>query len=130
MEFSLGNSFPRRPCCALFPFSFQFFALFFPFSRLFPCLLPLIPTLISTLSLRWNLLWEFTSDFWLTIPAQLETPAMIDKLKKIFAEHEGWNLVFVNLRGKWKRLDKKISDSLELREELQTLLGKENVKLY
>lgn len=72
----------------------------------------------------------YAADFWLTIPAQLETPAMIDKLKKIFAEHKGWNQVFVNLRGKWKRLDKKISDSLELREELQTLLGKENVKLY
>lgn len=72
----------------------------------------------------------YASDFWLTIPAQLETPATIDSLRKIFNDNVGWSQIFLNRRGKWKKLDKKISDSPSLREELKTLLGKENVKLY
>ena len=72
----------------------------------------------------------YTPDFWLTIPAQLETPATFDALKKIFSEHEGWSQIFLNQDGRWKKLAKKISDGLELRDELKKLLGAENVRLY
>lgn len=70
----------------------------------------------------------YAPDFWLTIPAQLATAAELDKLKKIFDAHAGFNQVFLNVRGKWKRLPQKIS--ADLRDELSTLLGAENVRLY
>ena len=72
----------------------------------------------------------YAADFWLTIPAPLETPATIGELRKIFSRHEGWSQVFLNRSGKWKKLDKKISDSPALRDELKKLLGAENVRLY
>ena len=73
---------------------------------------------------------NYAADFWLTIPAQLETSATNEQLKKIFSAHEGWSNVFLNLGGKWKKLAQKISDSAELRNELKILLGNENIRLY
>ncbi|MBQ6296646.1 MAG: DNA polymerase III subunit alpha [Selenomonadaceae bacterium] len=72
----------------------------------------------------------YAADFWLTIPAPLETPATFDSLKKIFAEHAGWSQVFLNRLGKWKKIAPKISDSFILRDELKNLLGADNVRLY
>ena len=73
---------------------------------------------------------EYASDIWLKIPAQLETPATIDELKKIFAENAGLNRVFLNRHDKWIKLDKKISDAPAVLNELKILLGRENVRLY
>ncbi|MBR7024603.1 MAG: DNA polymerase III subunit alpha [Selenomonadaceae bacterium] len=73
---------------------------------------------------------KYSADFWLTIPAQLDKPATIDALKKIFDKHRGFSQVFMNRDGKWRKLDKKISDSPALREALKNLLGEENVRLY
>ena len=73
---------------------------------------------------------DYTADFWLMIPAQIDTPATVDALKKIFAEHAGDSRIFINRDGKWGRIQQKISDSPALREELKTLLGAENVRLY
>ncbi len=73
---------------------------------------------------------NYAADFWLNIPAQIDTPETFDGLRKIFEEYAGWSQVFLNRGGKWKKLDKKISDGSILREELKTLLGAENVRLY
>ncbi|MBR4153634.1 MAG: DNA polymerase III subunit alpha [Selenomonadaceae bacterium] len=73
---------------------------------------------------------DYEADFWLTIPARLENPATFDGLKKIFTEHAGDSRIFLNRNGVWKKLDVKISDGSELREELKNLLGAENVRLY
>lgn len=72
----------------------------------------------------------YAPDFWLTIPEQLDKPATLAKLKKIFAEHVGNSRVSLNRFGEWKRLQQKISDSTVLRRELITLLGAGNVKIY
>ena len=47
-----------------------------------------------------------------------------------FAAHAGDSRVYLNQDGEWKRIAKKISDSSDLRGELKTLLGAENVRLY
>ena len=72
----------------------------------------------------------YLPDIWLTLPAELDNPATLDGLKKIFDEHAGLNKVFLNRRGKWTKLQKKISDSSEIRGELQTLLGAKNIFFY
>ena len=72
----------------------------------------------------------YAADFWLTIPAQLETPETLKGLQKIFTEHAGWSQVFLNRLGKWKKIAPKISDSAVLRKQLRNLLGAENVRLY
>ena len=64
------------------------------------------------------------------IPAQIDNPTTIDRLKKIFVEHAGDRRIFLNRRGEWGKITKKISDSPDLRGELKNLLGAENVRLY
>ncbi len=73
---------------------------------------------------------SYAADFWLTIPAQIDNPNTAKKLKKIFDSHAGLNQVFLNRSGKWRKLNEKIYDSSELRNELKNLLGAENVRLY
>ena len=72
----------------------------------------------------------YASDFWLTLPAQIDTPATIDALRKIFDAYKGASLVYLNRGGKWLKLQQKIADGPELRGELKNLLGAENVRLY
>ncbi|MBQ4402869.1 MAG: DNA polymerase III subunit alpha [Selenomonadaceae bacterium] len=72
----------------------------------------------------------YAADFWLTIPAQLDNSATLNKLGKIFDKHAGWSQVFLNRYGDWKKISKKISDSSTLRKELKNLLGAQNVRLY
>ena len=71
---------------------------------------------------------NYVPDFWLTIPAPLETPATYDGLRKIFDDNGGRSQVFLNRNGIWKRLTKKISDTSLVK--LKNLLGAENVRLY
>jgi len=85
---------------------------------------------VQILADRFTAAENYAVDFWLTIPAQLETNATNEQLKKIFSAHKGWSHVFLNLGGKWKKLVQKISDSAELRNELKNLLGNENIRLY
>ena len=74
---------------------------------------------------------NYQPDFYLIIPADLENSLTYDKLTKIFDSHRGGGAIFLQRSGKWKKLtDKKISYSVELREELKNLLGAENVKIY
>lgn len=73
---------------------------------------------------------DYVPNLWLTIPAQIDNPSTNDKLRKLFAEHAGNSYIYLNLRGKWKRIAQKISDSSDLRGELEALLGAENVRLY
>ena len=73
---------------------------------------------------------DYSPDFWLIIPAQLEKSSTFDRLKKLFNEHAGGSRIFLNRYGEWKKLNPKLSDSPALREELKNLLGKENVRLY
>ncbi len=71
---------------------------------------------------------EYAADYWLTIPAQIENPATLDALKKIFLGHAGASRVFLKRRGAWERLGLKISD--DLGAELSSLLGVENIRRY
>ena len=73
---------------------------------------------------------DYSPDFWLTIPARLETPETLDRLKKIFVEHAGDSRIFLNRGGVWKKIASTISDGSKLRDELKNLLGAENVRLY
>ena len=73
---------------------------------------------------------NYAADFWLTIPAQLETPATFAGLKKIFSNHVGRSQIFLNRGGVWKKFPQKISDAPAARDALKKLLGAENVKLY
>ena len=73
---------------------------------------------------------EYAADYWLRIPARLEKPATFDKLRKIFSEHAGDSRVFMNRRGDWKKIAAQISDKPTLREELEVLLGRENIRRY
>ena len=73
---------------------------------------------------------DYEPDFWLTIPAQLDNSATLDKLQKIFADNAGECRVNINRRGEWQRIRKKISNDKTLRGELKNLLGAENVRLY
>ncbi len=72
----------------------------------------------------------YAPDFWLTIPAQLDTPATSEALRKIFDNYKGASQIFLNRHGKWSRLSQKIADGHDLRGELKNLLGGENVRLY
>ena len=72
----------------------------------------------------------YAPDFWLNIPAALDTPTIRDALKKIFAEYAGDSSVYLLQRGKWTRLAPKIADGPELRGALKNLLGAENIRLY
>ena len=72
----------------------------------------------------------YVADFWLVIPEQLDKPSTFADLKKIFDEHAGLSQVFLNRDGKWRKINKKISDSLLLRDELKKLLSAENVRVY
>lgn len=71
---------------------------------------------------------EYAADYWLTIPAQIENPATLDALKKIFLGHAGDSRVYLRRRGVWERIGIKISD--DLGAELSSLLGVENVRRY
>lgn len=73
---------------------------------------------------------DYVPNLWLTIPAQIDNPSTNDRLRKLFADHVGNSHIYLNLRGKWKRIAQKISDSSDLRNELEALLGVENVRLY
>ncbi len=73
---------------------------------------------------------DYSPDFWLTIPARLETPETLGKLKKIFVEHAGDSRIFLNRGGVWKKIASTISDGSVLCDELKNLLGNENVRLY
>lgn len=73
---------------------------------------------------------DYVADFWLTIPAPLETSATFAALKKIFSEHEGRSRVFMNRDGTWKKFSPKISDAPDTCAALKNLLGAGNVRLY
>ena len=73
---------------------------------------------------------EYAPDFWLTIPAQIDNPATLDKLKQLLKVHAGWSSVYLNRNGIWSKITKKFSDSEKLRDELKNLLGEENIRLY
>ena len=73
---------------------------------------------------------DYAADFWLTIPARLESPATFDALKKIFNKYAGDSRVFLNRKGTWKKIAAQISDNPTLREELGNLLGTENIRHY
>ena len=73
---------------------------------------------------------DYVPDFWLTIPAQLDNPATLDKLEKIFVDNAGDCRTFFNRGGKWQRISKKISNDKNLRGELRNLLGAANIKIY
>lgn len=73
---------------------------------------------------------DYSPDFWLTIPARLENPATLGKLKEIFGKHAGTSQIFLNRKGVWKKIALTIFDSSDLREALKNLLGAENVRLY
>ena len=73
---------------------------------------------------------NYSADFWLTIPAQLEVPETFAALKKIFSNHIGRSQVFLNRGGAWKKFPQKISDASAVCDALKKLLGAENVRLY
>lgn len=73
---------------------------------------------------------DYVPDFWLMIPAQLNNPEMVVKLKKIFSEHAGNSQIFINWNGDWQKISQKICDSPNLRGKLKSLLGEENIRLY
>lgn len=72
----------------------------------------------------------YAPDFWLTLPAQIDTPATVDALKKIFADYQGVSRVNLNRNGSWTKLPMKIADGHDLRGALKNLLGVENVRTY
>lgn len=72
----------------------------------------------------------YEPDFWLTIPAELDTPATNDALKKIFDGYSGYGQIFLNQGGKWKKITQKIANGPELCGKLKNLLGEKNVRLY
>ena len=73
---------------------------------------------------------DYVADFWLTLPAQLDTLATFDSLKKIFSENAGNSQIFLNQDGKWKKIPQKISNVPAVRDELKNLLGAGNVRVY
>ena len=73
---------------------------------------------------------NYLPDFYLTIPAHFENPATYDKLAEIFENNQGESNIFLKKSDKWKKLNKKISDSQKVRSELKNLLGEENFKIY
>ncbi len=73
---------------------------------------------------------DYVPDFWLMLPAQIDNPATLDKLRKLFAEHAGISRIYVNRGGEWRKMAQKISDGSDLRGKLEALLGAENVRLY
>ena len=74
---------------------------------------------------------DYAPDFYLTLPAQIDTPATLDELEKICAAHVGDRAVVVK-RGsrRWQQMPYKISDTPEVRTALKSLLGEENFRTY
>ena len=72
----------------------------------------------------------YVPDFWLTIPAQLQTSTTIEALKKIFHAHEGDGQIFLRQGGTWTKIAQRIAYDTELCNALKNLLGTENVRLY
>ena len=72
----------------------------------------------------------YVPDFWLTIPAQLQTSTTIEALKKIFHAHEGDGQIFLRQGGTWTKIAQRIAYGPELCDALKNLLGTENVRLY
>ena len=73
---------------------------------------------------------DYLPDFWLMIPARLENSDTLDALKKIFYKHKGESQIFLNRNGVWKKIAQTISNSPKLLDEINILLGAENVRLY
>ena len=73
---------------------------------------------------------DYVPDFWLMLPAQIDNPATLDKLRKLFAEHAGISRIYVNRGGEWRKMTQRISSGSDLRGKLEALLGAENVRLY
>ncbi len=74
---------------------------------------------------------DYAPDFYLTVPAQLDTPATIDALEKICSAHVGNRAVVVKRSSRrWQRMPYKVSDTPEVRAALKSLLGEENFRTY
>lgn len=73
---------------------------------------------------------NYLPDIYLTVTAEHEKIFVSERLMKIFVENNGGCHVYLNRFGKWKRLDKKISDDEKVIGQLKNLLGDENVRLY
>ena len=72
----------------------------------------------------------YVPDFWLTIPAQLQTSSTIEALKKIFHANEGDGQIFLRQGGSWTKIAQRIAYGPELCGALKNLLGDENFRLY
>lgn len=74
---------------------------------------------------------EYTPEFYLTIPAQLDTANTRRSLREIFNSHHGGGNVYLKRSGKWRRLDERfnLADSVNLRAKLRKLLGDRNIKI-
>ena len=73
---------------------------------------------------------NYLPDIYLTVTAEHKKIFVSERLMKIFVENKGGCQVYLNESGKWKRLDKKISDDKKVIRQLKDLLGDENVRIY
>ncbi len=74
---------------------------------------------------------DYTPDFWLMIPAQIDTPETLDALKKILdGTNPGDGQIYLNQRGTWRKISKKVVFGPEMFKQIKTLLGEENIRLY
>ena len=73
---------------------------------------------------------DYAPDFYLTLPAQIDTPEIQAALKKIFDAHAGDRSVKIRRGGRWTSTFYKVSDTPKVRAALKNLLGEENFRAY
>ena len=73
---------------------------------------------------------SYAPDFWLMLPAQIDTRETVTALKKFFADNQGLSRINLNRNGSWSKLPDKIAYGHKLLGALKNLLGDENVRTY
>ena len=75
---------------------------------------------------------SYEPDYYLTVSDNLEQEETYSKLKEIMQSHRGRNVVYLNKRGEWQKLNAnyQVKYSEQLSSEFISLLGSENVRKY
>lgn len=75
---------------------------------------------------------SYEPDYYLTVSENLEQEDIYSKLKELMQNHKGRNIVYLNKRGEWQKLNAnyQVKYSEQLSSEFISLLGSENVRKY
>ena len=72
---------------------------------------------------------DYLPKIYLTVPAEIDTPQIVQELKKIFSDNNGNSEIYLQRRGKWSLIKNQGVDD-EIVTRLKNLVGTSNIKIY